>query len=182
VRVWTGSEHFACSLEIANRNHDLLRPTGHSIERACSHIRLAIGAFDTFAAKESADDLGLGLVRSDGHDYEIVHLTEFRQESAILGWLGRIAQRESARFTRGRSLVRSQVRPSSLLYERASCGGAVLPNGRVVNEVISRASPGPSLRTVREEVAVVSRTQRAGPAPGSAPVDNQDLPQIADTT
>src|SRR6266516_2258870 len=27
--------------------------------------------------------------------------------------LGRIAQRESARFTRGRSLVRSQVRPSS---------------------------------------------------------------------
>ncbi len=28
-----------------------------------------------------------------------------------LGSLGRIAQRESARFTRGRSLVRSQVRP-----------------------------------------------------------------------
>ena len=31
---------------------------------------------------------------------------------------GRIAQRESARFTRGRSLVRSQVRPS--LYKRLS--------------------------------------------------------------
>ena len=31
-----------------------------------------------------------------------------------LGSLGRIAQRESARFTRGRSLVRSQVRPLNL--------------------------------------------------------------------
>jgi hypothetical protein len=36
-----------------------------------------------------------------------------RMASAILvnTALGRIAQRESARFTRGRSLVRSQVRP-----------------------------------------------------------------------
>jgi hypothetical protein len=34
-----------------------------------------------------------------------------RRDCGILGALGRIAQRESARFTRGRSLVRSQVRP-----------------------------------------------------------------------
>src|SRR5687767_1782131 len=36
-----------------------------------------------------------------------------RPDSANLSRSGRIAQRESARFTRERSLVRSQVRPSS---------------------------------------------------------------------
>jgi hypothetical protein len=41
-------------------------------------------------------------------------------EAAILLASGRIAQRESARFTRGRSLVRSQVRPSQEPHETAA--------------------------------------------------------------
>jgi hypothetical protein len=45
-----------------------------------------------------------------------------------LALLGRIAQRESARFTRGRSLVRSQVRPSS------SSASKNLPRPRLLSE------------------------------------------------
>jgi hypothetical protein len=87
MRVWTGGEEITCPLKIVCRHDDLLGAAGHPVERACSHIRLAVGAIDALAAKESADDLGLGFVRSDGHDDEIVHSAESTQESAILGSL-----------------------------------------------------------------------------------------------
>ena len=40
--------------------------------------------------------------------------------------LGRIAQRESARFTRGRSLVRSQVRPLNLGQGEPAAASCIL--------------------------------------------------------
>ena len=58
-----------------------------------------------------------------------------RMSWAILGWLfGRIAQRESARFTRGRSLVRSQVRPLVNKRFRRVPSPACVPIGESIGE------------------------------------------------
>jgi hypothetical protein len=86
-RAWTGGEYLTGTLEITGRDEDFLRPSGHPVEGACADIRLAVRALDAFAAKKSAENLGLGLVRYDGHGNHIVHAAESTRASAILGSL-----------------------------------------------------------------------------------------------
>jgi hypothetical protein len=58
-------------------------------------------------------------------------------ETANLSRSGRIAQRESARFTRERSLVQSQVRPSK---KSLQVGVFVLSAGRAAERIRGAAS------------------------------------------
>ena len=75
---------------------------------------------------------------------------------------GRIAQRESARFTRGRSLVRSQVRPFPIDFDRSAVAFAEMGRaGRLCED-----SPSVVLATVatrRWGRAIARVAEAAGP-------------------